>query len=126
MLMLVLSPPGHQMFCLFRCQVDLGTRPQVARREPLSAEDWTRHQDGEGRMINIPQLKQVIFKGVRRVLVPVKSPSMHPAFCHHMLCHVTLQGLCHAVRKDAWKFLLGYFPWDSTLEERKVLQRTKT
>ncbi|TMS01083.1 TBC1 domain family member 15 [Larimichthys crocea] len=86
--------PGFEVIT----RVDLGTRPQVARREPLSAEDWTRHQDGEGRMINIPQLKQVIFKG----------------------------GLCHAVRKDAWKFLLGYFPWDSTLEERKVLQRTKT
>ncbi|KAG8012976.1 TBC1 domain family member 15, partial [Nibea albiflora] len=86
--------PGFEVIT----RVDLGTRPQVARREPLSAEDWTRHQDGEGRMINISQLKQVIFKG----------------------------GLCHAVRKDAWKFLLGYFPWDSTLDERKVLQRTKT
>lgn len=43
-----------------------------------------------------------------------------------IICHVTLQGLSHAVRKEAWKFLLGYFPWDSTLEERKVLHRTKT
>lgn len=45
---------------------------------------------------------------------------------HHVTGHVTLQGLCHAVRKEAWKFLLGYFPWESTLEERKVLQRSKT
>lgn len=36
------------------------------------------------------------------------------------------QGLCSAVRREAWKFLLGYFPWDSTLEDRKVLQRVKT
>lgn len=42
------------------------------------------------------------------------------------LCHVTLQGLCHAVRKEAWKFLLGYFSWGSTLEERKLLLRIKT
>lgn len=43
-----------------------------------------------------------------------------------LTCHVTLQGLCSAVRREAWKFLLGYFPWDSTLEERKLLQRVKT
>lgn len=39
---------------------------------------------------------------------------------------VTMQGLSHAVRKEAWKFLLGYFPWDSTSEGRKVLHRGKT
>ncbi|XP_059191716.1 TBC1 domain family member 15 isoform X2 [Centropristis striata] len=86
--------PGFEVIT----RMDLGTRPQVIRREPLSVEDWTKHQDPEGRMINIPLLKQLVFKG----------------------------GLCHAVRKEAWKFLLGYFPWDSTLEERKVLQRAKT
>ncbi|XP_039989018.1 TBC1 domain family member 15 isoform X3 [Xiphias gladius] len=86
--------PGFEVIT----RIDLGTRPQVTRREPLSAEDWTKHQDPEGRMIKIPHLKQVIFKG----------------------------GLCHAVRKEAWKFLLGYFRWDSTLEERKALQRNKT
>uniref|UniRef100_A0A4W6C1H3 TBC1 domain family member 15 n=1 Tax=Lates calcarifer TaxID=8187 RepID=A0A4W6C1H3_LATCA len=86
--------PGFEVIT----RIDLGTRPQVTRREPLSADDWTKHQDPEGRMIQIPHLRQVIFKG----------------------------GLCHAVRKEAWKFLLGYFPWDSTLEERKALQRNKT
>ncbi|XP_074489394.1 TBC1 domain family member 15 isoform X2 [Sebastes fasciatus] len=86
--------PGFEVIT----RIDLGTRPEVMRREPLSAEDWTRHQDPEGRMINIPRLKQDIFKG----------------------------GLCHSLRKEAWKFLLGYVPWDSTLEERKVLQRAKT
>uniref|UniRef100_A0A673JM85 TBC1 domain family member 15 n=1 Tax=Sinocyclocheilus rhinocerous TaxID=307959 RepID=A0A673JM85_9TELE len=35
-------------------------------------------------------------------------------------------GLCHAVRREAWKFLLGYFPWNSTHEERKLLQKRKT
>lgn len=37
-----------------------------------------------------------------------------------------LQGLCHAVRKEAWKFLLGYYTWDSTYDERKGQQRRKT
>ncbi|XP_042337226.1 TBC1 domain family member 15-like, partial [Plectropomus leopardus] len=86
--------PGFEVIT----RIDLGTRPQVTRREPLSVEDWSRHQDPEGRMVNVPLLKHSIFKG----------------------------GLCHAVRKEAWKFLLGYVPWDSTLEDRKVLQRAKT
>ncbi|XP_071376356.1 TBC1 domain family member 15 isoform X2 [Centroberyx affinis] len=86
--------PGFEVIT----RVDLGPRPEVQRRGPLSAEDWARHQDPEGRMLNVPRLKQGIFKG----------------------------GLCHAVRKEAWKFLLGYFPWDSSLEERKALQRAKT
>uniref|UniRef100_A0A3Q3FA21 TBC1 domain family, member 15 n=1 Tax=Labrus bergylta TaxID=56723 RepID=A0A3Q3FA21_9LABR len=79
-------------------EIDLGVRPQVTRVGPLSVEDWTKHQDQEGRMTDVSRLKRAIFKG----------------------------GLCHALRKEAWKFLLGYFPWESTLEERKALQRNKT
>ncbi|XP_069572967.1 TBC1 domain family member 15 isoform X1 [Brachyistius frenatus] len=86
--------PGFEVIT----RVDLGARPQVSRKEPVSAEDWTNRQDSEGRVTNVPQLKHAIFKG----------------------------GLCHAVRKEAWKFLLGYFEWSSTLEERKTLQRDKT
>lgn len=75
-------------------------------------------------MRDVPHLKQDIFKGVCSLLVPdcgqLLAGGVGP------MCHVTLQGLCHAMRKEAWKFLLGYFPWDSTLEERKVLQRVKT
>ncbi|KAL0968610.1 hypothetical protein UPYG_G00269140 [Umbra pygmaea] len=86
--------PGFEVIT----RIDLGARPEVTRREPLSAEDWAKHQDREGRMNNVHQLKKIIFKG----------------------------GLCHAVRKEAWKFLLGYHPWDSTFEERKSLQNRKT
>ncbi|XP_061578270.1 TBC1 domain family member 15 [Cololabis saira] len=86
--------PGFEVIT----RTDLGVRPQVSRAEPLSADNWTKHQDAEGRMMNVSHLKQAVFKG----------------------------GLCHAVRKNAWKFLLGYFPWSSTLEERKHLLRAKT
>lgn len=86
--------PGFEVIT----RIDLGTRPQVTRKDPVTADDWFKHQDPEGRMVNVPQLKQAIFKG----------------------------GLSHSVRKEAWKFLLGYFPWDSTAEERKSLQRNKT
>ncbi|XP_034053185.1 TBC1 domain family member 15-like isoform X2 [Gymnodraco acuticeps] len=86
--------PGFEVIT----RMDLGVRPPVSRRDPVSSEEWSRHQDAEGRMINVPLLKQIIFKG----------------------------GLCHAKRKEAWKFLLGFFPWESTVEERKVLHRDKT
>ncbi|EMP40459.1 TBC1 domain family member 15 [Chelonia mydas] len=39
---------------------------------------------------------------------------------------VITRGLCHALRKEVWKFLLGYFPWHSTREERTNLQKRKT
>uniref|UniRef100_A0A8C6T6E8 TBC1 domain family member 15 n=1 Tax=Neogobius melanostomus TaxID=47308 RepID=A0A8C6T6E8_9GOBI len=83
--------PGFEVIT----RIDMGSRPAVSRGDPVSAEEWTKHQDPEGRVVRVPQLKQAIFKG----------------------------GLCHAVRKEAWKFLLGYFPWDSTAEERKALHR---
>ncbi|XP_062318660.1 TBC1 domain family member 15 [Osmerus eperlanus] len=86
--------PGFEVIT----RIDLGARPDVQRRSPLSAEDLAEHQDPEGRIHNVPHLKQAIFKG----------------------------GLCHALRKETWKFLLGYFPWDSTHEERKALQKKKT
>ncbi|XP_047406630.1 TBC1 domain family member 15 isoform X3 [Sciurus carolinensis] len=39
---------------------------------------------------------------------------------------VITRGLSHSLRKQAWKFLLGYFPWESTKEERTQLQKQKT
>uniref|UniRef100_A0A4W2DBE8 TBC1 domain family member 15 n=1 Tax=Bos indicus x Bos taurus TaxID=30522 RepID=A0A4W2DBE8_BOBOX len=79
-------------------QIDLGERPVVQRREPVSLEEWTKNVDSEGRILNVDNMKQMIFRG----------------------------GLSHALRKQAWKFLLGYFPWDSTKEERTQLQKQKT
>lgn len=35
------------------------------------------------------------------------------------------QGLTYNVRKEAWKFLLGYFPWDSTEADRVRILREK-
>ncbi|XP_064795262.1 TBC1 domain family member 15-like isoform X1 [Oncorhynchus masou masou] len=79
-------------------RIDLGVLPEVRRREPVGAKEWNTNMDPEGRMRNISHLKQTIFKG----------------------------GLCHVLRKEGWKFLLGYFPWESTLEERRSLTRRKT
>ncbi|XP_069048384.1 TBC1 domain family member 15 isoform X1 [Lepisosteus oculatus] len=86
--------PGFEVIT----RIDLGSRPEVERREPVSIEEWTGKVDSEGRIQNVLHLKLIIFKG----------------------------GLCHVVRKEAWKFLLGYFPWNSTRDERKNLQKRKT
>ncbi|EHB12386.1 TBC1 domain family member 15 [Heterocephalus glaber] len=86
--------PGFEVIT----RIDLGERPVVQRREPVSLEEWTKNIDPEGRILNVDNMKQMIFRG----------------------------GLSHSLRKQAWKFLLGYFPWDSTKEERTQLQKQKT
>ncbi|XP_077121406.1 TBC1 domain family member 15 isoform X2 [Ranitomeya variabilis] len=78
-------------------QIDVGTRPEVHRRDPVSTAEWDSHMDSGGRICNVDHLKLMIFKG----------------------------GLCNALRKEAWKYLLGYFPWGSTREERAQLQKRK-
>ena len=37
-----------------------------------------------------------------------------------------LQGIIPSLRKEAWKFLLGFYPWNSTTKEREDILRTKT
>ncbi|XP_030070166.1 TBC1 domain family member 15 [Microcaecilia unicolor] len=78
-------------------RIDLGDRHTVQRREPVSVQEWTQNMDSEGRILNVDRMKMLMFKG----------------------------GLCHSLRKEVWKFLLGYFPWDSTKEERHTLQKRK-
>lgn len=49
--------------CVF--QPDLGPRPEVQRKGPVTMEEWTKYQDSEGRMTNVSHIKELIFKGVR-------------------------------------------------------------
>uniref|UniRef100_A0ABM5GFQ4 TBC1 domain family member 15 isoform X2 n=1 Tax=Pogona vitticeps TaxID=103695 RepID=A0ABM5GFQ4_9SAUR len=85
--------PGFEVIT----RIDLGKRPEIHRRQPLSVEEWTKNVDSEGRIVDVENMKQMIFRG----------------------------GLCHALRKEAWKFLLGYYPWHSTREERMLIQKQK-
>ncbi|XP_063165176.1 TBC1 domain family member 15 isoform X2 [Candoia aspera] len=78
-------------------RIDLGKRPEAHRRQPVSVEEWTKNMDSEGRILNVDTMKQMIFSG----------------------------GLCHALRKEVWKFLLGYYPWNSTRDERTSMQKRK-
>ncbi|NWX40750.1 TBC15 protein, partial [Steatornis caripensis] len=52
--------PGFEVIT----RIDLGKQPEVSRREPVSAEEWTKNMDSEGRILNVDYIKRLIFKGV--------------------------------------------------------------
>ncbi|KAM4650686.1 TBC1 domain family member 17 isoform 1-T1 [Discoglossus pictus] len=85
-------------FEVITCQVELGERPVVQRQAPVSEQEWESFFDPEGRVVEVEGLKKRIFAG----------------------------GLSPGLRKEAWKFLLGYYPWNCTAEERKIYVRKKT
>lgn len=49
---------------IFVFQIDLGKQPEVSRREPVSAEEWAKNMDSDGRILNVDYIKRSIFKGV--------------------------------------------------------------
>ncbi|KAG8232348.1 hypothetical protein J437_LFUL008816 [Ladona fulva] len=75
----------------------LPPRPTVKRGPPVSLEEWAKHFDDDGRMINIKELKEKIFRG----------------------------GISPILRYDAWKFLLDYMPSTATREEWQEIRKRK-
>lgn len=45
-------------------QVELGQRPTVERAPPVTEDEWNRYVGPEGRLQNVPELKNRIFSGV--------------------------------------------------------------
>ncbi|XP_066564843.1 TBC1 domain family member 17 isoform X2 [Amia ocellicauda] len=76
--------------------VELIPRPEVKRAEPLNK--WEEYFDEEGQLQNPQQIKEFIFRG----------------------------GIAPSLRKDVWKFLLGFYPWESTAKKREEILRRKT
>lgn len=77
--------------------IELPPRPKVQRSEPVSQEEWLSHIDSEGKINNVPALKRKIFQG----------------------------GLTNSIRSDVWKFLLGYYSFNSTQKERHSHRKQK-
>ncbi|PVD28662.1 hypothetical protein C0Q70_11256 [Pomacea canaliculata] len=75
----------------------LPPRPQIQRGEPLDAQQWASHFDSEGCMTGVEELKEIIFRG----------------------------GVDPSIRSEVWKFLLGYYTWDSTLKKRQEERKRK-
>ncbi|KAI3928698.1 hypothetical protein MKW98_024299 [Papaver atlanticum] len=67
------------------------------RQTPLGAGEWATFLDAEGRILDSTGLRKRIFYG----------------------------GVEHRLRKEAWKFLLGYYDYDSTFAEREYLASVK-
>ncbi|XP_076852739.1 TBC1 domain family member 17 isoform X2 [Brachyhypopomus gauderio] len=83
-------------FELITCGAELGPRPNVSRGQPL--DNWEQFLDSEGRVTDPQRVKELVFRG----------------------------GIIPPLRKEVWKFLLGFFPWNSTAKERENIVRLKT
>uniref|UniRef100_A0A8C2WUS6 TBC1 domain family, member 17 n=1 Tax=Cyclopterus lumpus TaxID=8103 RepID=A0A8C2WUS6_CYCLU len=83
-------------FELINCGVELGPRPDVTRGQPLNK--WDEFLDPEGRVKYPEKIKELVFRG----------------------------GVTPFLRKEVWKFLLGFYPWNSTAKEREDILRLKT
>ncbi|KAL8721222.1 MAG: hypothetical protein Q9181_007754 [Wetmoreana brouardii] len=70
------------------------------KRKPVSMAEWKGFFDGPGRLkVTVDEVKERIFFG-----------GLDPS---------------DGVRKEAWLFLLGFYGWDSSSDERKALLHSK-
>ncbi|KQK00976.1 TBC1 domain family member 15 [Brachypodium distachyon] len=67
------------------------------RGSPLTVDEWRAFLDPEGRIMDSKALRKKVFYG----------------------------GVDHVLRKEVWKFLLGYHEYDSTQAEREYLAAMK-
>ncbi|XP_052402009.1 TBC1 domain family member 17 [Carassius gibelio] len=83
-------------FELITCGAELGPRPEVKRGKPL--DNWDQFLDPEGRVTDPQKVKELVFRG----------------------------GIVPSLRREVWKFLLGFYPWNSTTKEREDILQVKT
>ncbi|CAD5122514.1 DgyrCDS10937 [Dimorphilus gyrociliatus] len=76
---------------------DLADKLPIQRKSPLNPEQWSKLMDTEGRVKDPENLKDIIFRG----------------------------GVDHSIRKEVWKFLLGYYSWDSNYKSRSDQRKAK-
>eukprot|EP00794_Sanderia_malayensis_P012824 gene12824-14140_t len=91
------SEEEHEFEILHDRDPDLGPIVPIKRGQRLQPEEWCAFMDREGRIKEHVRLMERIFRG----------------------------GIHEDIRREAWKFLLGYFPYDSTYEERAKMKETK-
>ncbi|CAG9765437.1 unnamed protein product [Ceutorhynchus assimilis] len=76
----------------------LPKRKDFPRCRPLTEEQWREQFNYEGRLEDVESIKTLIFRG----------------------------GVTPSIRKEVWKFLLDYHPWNSTSAERQKCNSTKS
>jgi hypothetical protein len=67
------------------------------RSEPVSADKWNYYKNEDGSFHDAESLKMEIFHG----------------------------GLADSIRGEAWRFLLGLYSWEQSIEEREASRKTK-
>ena len=78
--------------------MDFKKLPEVARGQALTLKEWQLSLDKEGRLTDVNKIKERIFRG----------------------------GLeSNLLRREVWKFLLNYYPWTSTRDERVELTKQR-
>ncbi|CAF95137.1 unnamed protein product, partial [Tetraodon nigroviridis] len=112
-----LSRPEEDLCTFVLKGVKLGPRPEVSRGPPL--DRWEEFLDPQGRVENPERVKDLVFRGVRLQAAANLCGRLFPA------CGL-FQGVASPLRKELWKFLLGFYPWRSTAEEREAILRSKT
>lgn len=78
-------------------QFNLPVRPAVTRGSPLSTKQWREFLTEDGRISDAERVKEIIFRG------GIESG---------------------ALRCEVWKYLLNYYNWDMT-SEQKVQHRNR-
>uniref|UniRef100_A0AC34RMS9 Rab-GAP TBC domain-containing protein n=1 Tax=Panagrolaimus sp. JU765 TaxID=591449 RepID=A0AC34RMS9_9BILA len=80
-------------------ELELPDRPVIQHRDaPVGLTVWDSFRDLEGRITDVHSLKSLIFRG----------------------------GIEYEARKNAWKYILGYYDWDKTDAENKKLRQSKS
>ncbi|XP_013063521.1 TBC1 domain family member 15-like isoform X1 [Biomphalaria glabrata] len=75
----------------------LPPRPVVKRSEHLELAKWNSFFDSDGTISQVEEVKEIIFRG----------------------------GVDPAIRSEVWKFLLGFYDWDSTTKKRQEQRKRK-
>ncbi|XP_059152380.1 TBC1 domain family member 15-like isoform X2 [Physella acuta] len=88
-----MDEPGFEMVT----KTKLPPRPTVKRSDPLVNQQWNSYFDAEGRITQVEDLKDIIFRG----------------------------GVDPSIRSEVWKFLLAYYDWDSTAKSRQDHRKRK-
>lgn len=71
-------------------KLELPERPNIPERDqPVTEDTLKRFQAADGRVLDVHSLKSLIFRG----------------------------GIDNAARPVLWKYILGYWDWDKSLEE---------
>lgn len=71
-------------------QFNLPVRPKVTRGAQLSPKQWSEFMTEDGRISDVERVKEVIFRG----------------------------GIGNDLRCEVWKYLLNYYDWDITTEQK--------